>query len=159
MIQKITPFFWFDGQAEEAANYYVSIFKNSSVTKVTNYLGGSPGDEGTVMTVAFTLEGQEFTALNGGPDFQFSQAISFVINCNSQEEVDYYWTKLSEGGEIQACGWLKDKYGVAWQITPVKLIEMINDPDRQKAQRAFSAMLQMEKLDIAQLERAYNNIQ
>lgn len=158
MIQKITPFLWFDGQAEEAAKFYVSVFNNSSIKKVTHFLAGSPGEEGSVMTVAFKLEGQEFTALNGGPDFQFSQAISFVINCNSQEEVDHYWSKLSEGGEIQACGWLKDKYGLAWQITPVKLIEMINDPDREKAQRAFSAMLQMKKLDIALLESAYYNI-
>lgn len=158
MIQKITPFLWFDGQAEEAANFYVSVFKNSSIKKITNFLAGSPGEEGTVMTVEFTLEGHEFTALNGGPEFQFSQAISFVVNCTSQEEVDHYWSKLSEGGEIQACGWLIDKYGLAWQITPVKLIEMINDPDREKAQRAFSAMLNMTKLDIAQLESAYNNV-
>ena len=108
------------------------------------------------MTVAFTLEGLEFTALNGGPDFQFSQAISFVVNCNSQEEVDHYWEKLSQGGEIQQCGWLKDKYGLAWQITPVRMIEMLNDPDPEKSQRAFSAMLQMTKLDIAQLEKAYS---
>ena len=158
MIQKITPFLWFDNQAEEAAKFYVSVFNNSSIKKIIKFLAGSPGEKGTVMTVAFTLEGQEFTSLNGGPDFQFSQAISFVVNCNSQEEVDHYWSKLSEGGEIQACGWLKDKYGVAWQITPVKMIEMINDPDHEKAQRAFSAMLQMKKLDIAQLERAYNNL-
>ncbi len=158
MTQKITPFLWFDNQAEEAANFYVSVFKNSSIKKVTNFLAGSPGEEGTVMTVAFTLEGQEFTALNGGPDFEFSQAISFVINCDSQEEVDFYWSKLSEGGEIQACGWLKDKYGLAWQITPVKLIEMINDPDPDKSQRVFSAMLQMKKLDIFALEKAYNNM-
>jgi predicted 3-demethylubiquinone-9 3-methyltransferase (glyoxalase superfamily) len=156
MIQKITPFLWFDTQAEEAANFYVSVFKNSEIKKVTRFLEGSPGKEGTVMTVAFTLEGVEFTAINGGPDFQFSQAISFVVNCNTQDEIDYYWSKLSEGGEIQACGWLKDKYGLAWQITPVKLIEMINDSDPSKAQKAFSAMLQMTKLDISELERAYN---
>jgi len=157
MIQKITPFLWFDNQAEEAANFYVSLFRNSSVKKVINFKAGSPGQEGTVMTVSFNIEGQEFTALNGGPAFQFSQAISFVINCTFQEEVDHYWSKLSEGGEIQECGWLKDKYGVAWQIVPTKMIDMINDPDPEKSQRVFSAMLQMKKLDIAELERAYNN--
>jgi predicted 3-demethylubiquinone-9 3-methyltransferase (glyoxalase superfamily) len=157
-MQNITPFLWFNGQAEEAANYYVSIFKNSAIKKVLKYKSGSPSPmpEGSVLTVSFTLDGVEFTALNGGPEFQFSQATSFVINCNSQEEVDYYWDKLSQGGEIQDCGWLKDKYGVSWQVTPVKLLEMIGDPDPDKSQRVFSAMLQMQKLDLTTLERAYN---
>jgi predicted 3-demethylubiquinone-9 3-methyltransferase (glyoxalase superfamily) len=157
-MQKITPFLWFNGQAEEAANFYVSVFKNSAITKVVKYKTGSPSPmpEGSLMTISFTIEGVEFTALNGGPEFQFSQATSFVVNCNSQEEVDYYWDKLSEGGETQACGWLKDKYGLAWQITPVKMIEMIADPDPEKGQRVFSAMLQMTKLDLPTLEKAYN---
>jgi predicted 3-demethylubiquinone-9 3-methyltransferase (glyoxalase superfamily) len=157
-MQNITPFLWFNGQSEEAANYYVSIFKNSAIKKVLKYKSGSPSPmpEGSVLTVSFTLDGVEFTALNGGPEFQFSQATSFVINCNSQEEVDYYWDKLSQGGEIQDCGWLKDKYGVSWQVTPVKLLEMIGDPDPDKSQRVFSAMLQMQKLDPTTLERAYN---
>lgn len=156
-MQKITPFLWFDNQAEEAASYYVSVFRNSAIKKIARYKSGSPGQEGTVMTVSFTIEGEEFTALNGGPEYKFSQAISFVVNCTSQEEVDYYWDKLSQGGEIQACGWLLDKYGVAWQITPIKMIEMMNDPDTEKGQRVFSAMLQMKKLDIKELEKAYES--
>ena len=156
--QRITPNLWFDDQAEEAARYYVSIFKDSEIGAISRYGSGGPMPEGSVLTVAFTLEGQSFTALNGGPQFTFSEAISFIVHCSTQEEVDHYWGRLSEGGPEQAqmCGWLKDKYGVSWQIVPDALIEFITDADPAKAQRTVQAMLQMKKLDIAALRRAHD---
>jgi len=160
-MQKITPFLWFDNNAEEAVNFYVSIFKNSRVGKVTRYneasskAAGRP--EGSVMTMEFQLEGQNFTAINGGPHFKFTEAISFVVDCETQEEVDYFWNKLTaDGGQESQCAWLKDKYGLSWQIVPRVLIEMIGDKDPQKAQRVMEAMLQMKKIDIATLQRAYD---
>ena len=160
-MQKITPFLWFDSNAEEAVNFYVSIFKNSKVEKVTRYneasskAAGRP--EGSVMTMEFQLEGQNFTAINGGPHFKFTEAISFVVDCETQEEVDYFWNKLTaDGGQESQCAWLKDKYGLSWQIVPRVLIEMIGDKDPQKAQRVMEAMLQMKKIDIATLQRAYD---
>jgi predicted 3-demethylubiquinone-9 3-methyltransferase (glyoxalase superfamily) len=160
-MQKITSNLWFDHQAEEAAMYYISIFKNSRILKTIYY--GKEGyevhkmREGTVMTVEFELEGQRFVALNGGPVFQFNEAISFVVNCNNQQEVDHYWEKLSQGGnpQSQQCGWLKDKYGVSWQVVPVQLTRMLADKDKGKAGCVMKAMLQMKKLDIAALEEAY----
>jgi predicted 3-demethylubiquinone-9 3-methyltransferase (glyoxalase superfamily) len=160
--QKITPFLWFDNQAEEAVIFYISIFKNSRIVSVTQY--GEEGAEasgrpkGTVMTVAFQLDGQEFVALNGGPHFKFTEAISFVVNCESQNEVDYYWENLSEGGDekAQQCGWLKDKYGVSWQIVPTVLKELLGDPDPAKSGRAMQAMLKMKKIDIETLKQASN---
>jgi predicted 3-demethylubiquinone-9 3-methyltransferase (glyoxalase superfamily) len=161
-IQKITPCLWFDEQAEEAAKFYTSIFKNSRIVSMTRY--GEAGHEvhgrpaGTVMTVAFELDGHAFTALNGGPLFKFNEAISFQVSCETQEELDYYWDKLSAGGDKQAqqCGWLKDKYGVSWQVFPTVLLEMINDADAEKSQRVMKAMLQMKKMDIETLKRAYD---
>ena len=161
-IQKITPCLWFDEQAEEAAKFYTSIFKNSRIVSMTRY--GEAGHEvhgrpaGTVMTVAFELDGHAFTALNGGPLFKFNEAISFQVSCETQEELDYYWEKLSAGGDKQAqqCGWLKDKYGVSWQVFPTVLLEMINDADAEKSQRVMKAMLQMKKMDIETLKRAYD---
>jgi predicted 3-demethylubiquinone-9 3-methyltransferase (glyoxalase superfamily) len=160
-IQRITPCLWFDDQAEEAARFYMGIFKNSRILHVSRY--GEAGQEvhgkapGTVMVVAFELDGQPFTALNGGPMFRFNEAISFQIDCQSQEEVDYYWHRLCEGGDerAQQCGWLKDRYGVSWQVVPRALIEMLGDPDAGKSQRVMTAMLQMKKFDIATLRRAY----
>lgn len=158
-MQKITPFLWFDNQAEEAVNFYISIFKNSKITNVARYgddgakASGRP--KGTVMTIAFQIDGQEFVALNGGPVFTFSPAISFVVNCDRQEEVDRLWDKLSAGGEQQQCGWLTDKYGVSWQIVPTVLGELMSDPDPAKSERVMQAMLQMNKLDIAALRRAH----
>jgi predicted 3-demethylubiquinone-9 3-methyltransferase (glyoxalase superfamily) len=157
---KITPCLWFDDQGEDAANFYVSIFKDSRITNVSRY--GEAGKEvhgkkpGTAMTVAFELEGQPFTALNGGPQFKFSEAISFQISCESQAEVDHYWDKLSEGGDpnAQQCGWLKDKFGLSWQVVPTALPRLLSDPDRAKAGRAMNAMLKMKKIDIAALEQA-----
>jgi len=154
-MQKITPFLWFDHQAEQAANFYVGIFKNSRIVNITRYGEAGPGPEGSVMIVAFRLEGQEFIALNGGPEFTFSPAISFVANCETQEEVDTLWMKLSEGGEKVECGWLKDKYGVSWQIVPTIVGELMNDPDPEKSQRVMKAILQMDKIDIKTLMRAY----
>lgn len=147
-MQKITPFLWFDNQAEEAINFYTSVFKDSKILIVAKYGKEGPGPEGTVMTAKFMIEGQEFVALNGGPQFTFSEAISFVINCENQEEIDYYWDKLSEGGEEQGPGWIKDKYGVSWQVVPVILTEMLSDEDPLKSQRVMAAMMQMMKLDI-----------
>lgn len=155
-MQKITPFLWFDHQAEEAVNFYLSVFENSKVLRTVRYGAAGPGPEGTVMTIDFLIEGQEFTALNGGPVFTFSQAISFVVKCKTQKEIDRFWTKLSQGGEQQPCGWLKDKYGVSWQIVPNVLLEMLNDPDPVKSQRVMKAMLKMGKLEISLLEKAYN---
>ena len=161
ILQKITPCVWFDSQAEEAARFYVSIFNNSAIGAVSRYgkegfeVHGRP--EGSVMSVSFRLEGQEFTALNGGPHFKFSEAISFVVKCETQTEIDRYWDKLGEGGDerAQRCGWLKDKYGVSWQIVPIALFELLGGTDTQGAQRVMRAMLQMEKLDLAALRRAY----
>jgi predicted 3-demethylubiquinone-9 3-methyltransferase (glyoxalase superfamily) len=155
-IQKITPFLWFDDQAEEAVAFYTSIFKNSKIETVTRYGEAGPGPKGSVMTAAFQIEGQQFTALNGGPHFKFTEAISFVVNCETQEEVDRLWEKLSEGGEKVQCGWLKDKYGLSWQIVPTVLIEMLQDKDAERSQRVMRTMLQMKKLDIARLEEAYH---
>jgi predicted 3-demethylubiquinone-9 3-methyltransferase (glyoxalase superfamily) len=161
-MQKITPFLWFDNQAEEAANFYASIFKNSKVGHVARYdeagskASGRP--KGTAMTVAFQLEGQDFVALNGGPHFKFTEAVSFVVNCKTQKEVDHYWEKLSAGGDdkAQQCGWLKDKYGLSWQIVPVVLFEMLQDKNPKKSEGAMKAMLQMKKLDIQTLKQAYD---
>jgi predicted 3-demethylubiquinone-9 3-methyltransferase (glyoxalase superfamily) len=155
-MQKITPFLWFDGKAEEAMNCYVSIFKNSKVGRVTRYGDGGPGPKGSVMSASFQLEGQEFLALNGGPQFNFTPAISFFVNCETQQEVDELWHKLSEGGTKERCGWLKDKYGLSWQIIPSALSKLLGDPDPVKAKRVMMAMLQMDKIDIAGLQRAYN---
>ncbi len=153
--QTITPFLWFDTQAEEAANFYTSIFKDSSVDSVTRYSEAGPRPVGSVMTVAFRLNGQSFTALNGGPHYKFTEAISFVVHCETQEEVDHLWTELTAGGQEVQCGWLKDKYGLCWQIVPNALLEMIKDPDVQRKGRVMKAMFQMKKLDIAVLEAAY----
>jgi predicted 3-demethylubiquinone-9 3-methyltransferase (glyoxalase superfamily) len=149
-MQKITPFLWFDANAEEAANFYTSIFKNSKTSSISR-----TGEAGPVMSVTFQLEGQDFIALNGGPQFTFSPAISFFVNCKTQEEVDALWDKLSEGGEKQQCGWLKDKFGVSWQIIPSALGEMLQDKDPEKAQRVMQTMLQMHKIDIKALKEAY----
>lgn len=145
-MQKITPFLWFDGKAEEAMNSYTSIFKNSKIGRITRYGEGGPGPKGTVMSATFQLEGQEFFALNGGPQFTFSPAISFFVNCETQQEVDELWGKLSEGGEKQRCGWLKDKYGLSWQIIPSDLGRMLNDGNPDKARSVMKAMLQMTRL-------------
>ncbi|HKZ80025.1 MAG TPA: VOC family protein [Pyrinomonadaceae bacterium] len=153
--QKITPFLWFDNNAEEAVNFYVSIFPNSKVLTVSRYGDAGPGPKGTVMTASFQLYGQEFTALNGGPHFKFTEAISLVVHCETQEEVDEYWEKLSAGGQKSQCGWLKDKYGLSWQIVPNALIELGQDKDPEKAKRVMEAMLQMSKLDINKLKQAY----
>jgi predicted 3-demethylubiquinone-9 3-methyltransferase (glyoxalase superfamily) len=153
-MQKISPFLWFDHQAEEAANFYVSIFKDSKILKVSRYPEGSPGPAGSVMVVNFQIEGQNFMALNAGPLFQFTEAISFLISCETQEEVDYYWHKLLAGGQESQCGWLKDKFGLSWQVTPTILGELLADKDHKKAQRVMQAMLPMKKIDIAALKRA-----
>jgi len=158
-MQKIIPFLWFDDNAEEAVNFYVSVFKNSEIVNVARYgeavakAAGRP--EGTVMTIAFRLEGQDFIALNGGPEFTFTPAISLLVNCETQEDVDKLWEKLAEGGETQSCGWLRDKYGVSWQITPTLLVELLQGKNAEKAERVMNAMLQMEKMDIKGLEQAY----
>ena len=153
-MQKITPFLWFDTQAEEAMNFYCSIFRNSKKGKVVRYGEVGPKHMGNVMTVSFELEGLEFTALNAGPQFKFTEAVSMYVNCETQAEVDHYWDKLSEGGSIQMCGWLKDKFGLSWQIIPSALPKLMSDPDRDKANRVMQAMLQMKKIDVAALERA-----
>jgi predicted 3-demethylubiquinone-9 3-methyltransferase (glyoxalase superfamily) len=154
-MQKITPFLWFDNNAEEAMNFYTSIFKNSKVLTVSRYPEGSPGPAGTVMTAEFELEGQEFVLLNGGPRFQFTEAISFVVNCETQEEVDYFWERLSEGGQKSRCGWLKDKFGLWWQVVPILLAELMNDKDPEKSQRVMQAMMKMDKIEIEPLKRAH----
>ena len=154
-MQKITPFLWFDSQAEEAMNFYVGIFRNSKVLNVNRYPAGSPMPAGTVMTASFVLDGQSFIALNAGPVFKFTEAISFVVDCETQEEVDYYWRRLAEGGEESQCGWLKDKFGLSWQIVPKQLGQLMSDPDSAKAGRVMQAMLQMGKIDIAALQRAH----
>jgi predicted 3-demethylubiquinone-9 3-methyltransferase (glyoxalase superfamily) len=152
--QRITPFLWFDGQAEEAANFYVSIFPNSKVGSTSRYGEAGPGPKGSVMTIAFDLDGLSFTALNGGPVFKFTEAISLVVHCETQAEVDHYWDKLSAGGSEVQCGWLKDKYGLSWQIVPNALIELVQDKDPAKSQRVMAAMMQMKKIDIAGLKAA-----
>jgi len=154
-MQKITPFLWFDQEAEEAMHFYTSIFKNSKINKVVRYGDAGPGPKGTVMTADFEIEGQTFTALNGGPLFKFNESVSFVVNCGTQAEVDDLWEKLSAGGKTSQCGWLKDKFGLSWQIVPTALPELLSDPDPLKSQRVMRAMLQMTKLDIAKLRAAY----
>jgi predicted 3-demethylubiquinone-9 3-methyltransferase (glyoxalase superfamily) len=155
-MQKITPFLWFDKQAEEAANFYVSIFKDSKVGKVVRYGEGGPAPKGTVMTVTFELDGQEFYALNGGPHFKFTEAISLFVNCETQQEVDELWEKLSAGGEKSRCGWLKDKYGLSWQIVPSVLGKLMHSENPAKAKNVMQAMMQMGKLDINKLQQAYD---
>jgi predicted 3-demethylubiquinone-9 3-methyltransferase (glyoxalase superfamily) len=154
-MQKITPFLWFDNQAEEAMNLYVSIFKNSKILSISRYGEAGPGPAGSVMTATFQLEGQEFMVLNGGPDHKFTEAISLFVDCKTQEEVDELWEKFSEGGEQGPCGWLKDRFGLSWQIVPSVLGELLRDPDPAKSQRVMKAMLQMSKIDIAGLKAAY----
>ena len=156
-MQKITPFLWFDNQAEEAANFYVSLFKNSKIGSIRRYADAGPGPKGSVMSVIFQLEGQEFFALNGGPHFKFTPAISLFVNCENQEEVDELWEKLSAGGRKDRCGWLQDKYGLSWQIVPTALSQFLGDPDPAKSARVMKAMLQMDKIDIARLKEAYEN--
>lgn len=155
-MQKIAPMLWYDTEAEEAARLYVGIFPNSRITGITRYGTAGPGREGSVMTVAFQLAGQSFTGLNGGPQFRFSEAVSFVVDCADQAEVDEYWEKLAEGGEKGPCGWLKDRFGLSWQIVPSVLVELISDPDPERAQRTMAAMMKMSKLDIAELKRAHS---
>jgi len=154
-VQKISPFLWFDGKAEEAAEFYISVFPNSKIGDILRNGPDGPGPQGSVLTVAFELDGQEFTALNGGPHYKFSPATSFVVNCETQDEVDYYWEKLSAGGKTMQCGWLDDKYGVTWQVVPSVLVKMLQDKDAEKSQRVMKAMMQMDKMDIAALKRAY----
>ncbi len=154
-MQKITPFLWFDDQAEEVANFYTSIFNNSNIVSATRYGEAGPRPAGTVMTVTFQLDGQEFMALNGGPEFKFNEAISFFVNCETQEEVDDLWERLSNGREEVQCGWLKDRYGVSWQIVPTVLGEMLQDEDAERLQRVMKALLQMKKIDIGGLKQAY----
>jgi predicted 3-demethylubiquinone-9 3-methyltransferase (glyoxalase superfamily) len=155
-MQKITPFLWFDGKAEEAMNFYTSIFKNSKIVSVTRYGEAGPGPKGTVMTATFQLDGQNFMALNGGPQFKFTEAISFFVNCETQQEVDELWEKLSEGGGKGRCGWLKDKYGLSWQIVPTDLGKLLHAKDAEKSKRVMKAMLQMSKIDIQKLKQAYD---
>jgi predicted 3-demethylubiquinone-9 3-methyltransferase (glyoxalase superfamily) len=154
-MQKITPFLWFDGNAEEAANFYTSIFRNSKIKNIARYGDAGPGPKGTVMSAVFELEGQDFMALNGGPQFTFSPAISLFVNCETQQEVDELWEKLSQGGERHRCGWLKDRFGVSWQIIPTALGQMLHDKDAEKSKRVMKAMLQMDKIDIKTLKQAY----
>lgn len=157
-MQKITPFLWFDTQAEEAAQFYVSIFENSRIVNITRCGDGGPGPKGSVLTVEFDLNGLRFVGLNGGPQFRFTEAISLAVTCETQEEVDRYWAALTAGGEEVQCGWLKDRYGLSWQITPRILVELLGDPNPQKAQRAMQAMMQMKKIDIAALRRACDGV-
>ena len=154
-MQKITPCMWFDDQAEEAVNFYISIFRDSKILNVTRYGDAGPGPKGEVMYIMFQIEGQEFMALNGGPHFSFTPAISFFVNCETQEEVDELWEKLVDGGEEEQCGWLKDKYGVSWQIIPSGLVEMLYGEENEKSRRAMEAMLQMQKIDIEEIRKAY----
>jgi predicted 3-demethylubiquinone-9 3-methyltransferase (glyoxalase superfamily) len=153
-MQQITPCLWFDTEGEEAAELYTSVFPNSKIVEVTRYGSAGPRADGMVMTVEFELNGQSFVALNGGPGYTFSEAISFQVGCKDQDEVDYYWTALSEGGEEGPCGWVKDRFGLSWQIIPTRLTELLADPDPERAQRAMAAMLEMRKIDIAGVERA-----
>ena len=153
-MQKTRPCLWFDTQAEEAATFYTSLFKNSEITEISRYGEAGPGPAGSVLTVTFTLDGDEFLALNGGPEFKFNEAVSFQINCDDQDEVDHFWNSLSDGGEEGPCGWLKDKFGLSWQVVPTALPRLLSDPDPGRADRAMKAMLSMGKLDIAALEKA-----
>jgi predicted 3-demethylubiquinone-9 3-methyltransferase (glyoxalase superfamily) len=157
-MQRITPFLWFDHQAEEAAKFYISVFKNSKITGMSHYTGEEPvGIKGSVMTVAFELDGQDFVALNGGPKFKFTEAVSFVVNCETQEEIDYYWKKLTaDGGEDGPCGWLSDKFGLSWQVVPAKISEWMTDKDPTRSQRVMQAVMQMRKLDMAAMQRAFH---
>lgn len=155
-MQKITPFLWFNNNAEEAVEFYTSVFKDSKVLSMSRYSDDAHGRKGSVMTIEFLINGQEFVALNGGPEFSFTPAVSFFIKCQDQQEVDYYWDKLSAGGQIMECGWLQDKFGVSWQVVPVTLQKLLNDKDPAKAQRVTQALYKMKKLDIAALEKAYN---
>ena len=153
-MHNITPCLWFDNEAEDAASFYVSVFEDSQILDTTHYGEAGPGPDGTVLTVSFRLRGQEFMALNGGPDFKFNEAVSFQVSCESQEEVDRFWDTLSDGGEESQCGWLKDRFGLSWQVIPTALPKLLSDPDAQKSQRAMEAMLQMRKIDIDALTRA-----
>ena len=155
-MQKISPFLWFDGKAEEAAEFYISVFPNSKIGDILRNGPDGPAPQGSVLTVAFELDGQKFTALNGGPHYKFSPATSFVVNCETQDEVDYYWEKLSAGGKTMQCGWLDDKYGVTWQVVPSVLVKMLQDNDAEKARRVMQTMMQMVKLDIKPLQQAYD---
>jgi predicted 3-demethylubiquinone-9 3-methyltransferase (glyoxalase superfamily) len=155
-MQKITPFLWFNDQAEEAARFYTSIFKDSKIVSVSRYGDAGPGPKGGVMVAQFQLEGQNFLALNGGPQFKFTEAVSFVVNCETQAEVDYFWEKLSEGGQTSQCGWPRDKFGLSWQIVPTAMGQLLGGQDPARSQRAMQAMLQMTKIDIATLQRAYD---
>jgi predicted 3-demethylubiquinone-9 3-methyltransferase (glyoxalase superfamily) len=155
-VKKITPFLWFDNHAEEAMNFYVSIFKNSRAGQITRYGEAGPGEKGSVMTATFELDGQDFIALNAGPQFKFTEAISFFVHCDTQKEVDYFWEKLTAGGGQESqCGWLKDKFGLSWQIVPKTLMELLHDQDPQRSARVMQAMLQMKKIDIKTLQKAY----
>ena len=156
-MQKITPFLWYDNNAEEVVSLYISVFKNSKITDITRYGDAGPGPKGSVMTIAFQLEGQDFIALNGGPMFKFTEAISLSVDCKTQQEVDELWEKLSAGGQPGQCGWLKDKFGLSWQIVPSALVEMLQDQDAEKSNRVMQAMMQMRKIDVARLRRAYEN--
>ena len=158
MQQRITPNLWFDGQAEEAARFYTSIFKNSRITSTSRYPENSPGEAGTVMTVEWDLDGQHFVGINGGPQFPFTEAISLQINCSGQDEVDFYWERLTDGGEEGQCGWLKDRYGVSWQVVPDGMDAVFSDPDPERAKRAMQAMLGMRKLDVAALKAAADGV-
>ncbi len=153
-MQKITPCLWFDTQAEEAAKFYTSVFKNSRIVEVSRYGDAGPRPAGTVLTVVFELDGQRITALNGGPQFTFDEAISFQVDCADQAEVDYFWERLTDGGEESMCGWVKDRFGLSWQVVPRRMLELLGDPDPGRAQRAMAAMMQMRKLDVSELERA-----
>ena len=156
-MQKVSPFLWFDNEALEAAEFYVSVFKDAQILSTNFYPEGAGKPEGTVMTVRFVLDGEEFTALNGGPEFTFSSAISFVISCDSQDEVDYYWERLTEGGQEVQCGWLTDKFGLSWQVVPTGMYALFNSADKAASQRAYAAMLQMKKLDLGAMQRAFDN--
>ena len=157
-MKKITPFLWFDNEAEDAARFYVLIFKNSKIGTITHYGEAGPRPKGTIMTVEFQLEGVEFVALNGGPQFKFTEAVSFSVNCETQDEIDFFWEKLSaDGGQTGPCGWLKDKFGLSWQVNPIVLGKMLADKDHTKSQRVMKAMLEMDKMDIAALKRAYES--
>lgn len=156
-MQRITPFLWFNDQAEEAVNFYLSIFDDSRILTKTRYGEVGPGPEGSIMTIDFELQGQPFVALNGGPHFTFNEAVSFVVNCETAEEVDHYWEKLSEGGETSQCGWLKDQFGISWQVVPTLLPRLIGDANQDKAQMVMAAMLQMQKLDVVALQTAYDD--
>ena len=158
MAQKITPNLWFDTEAEEAAEFYCSVFPDSRIVNVTHYTESGPRETGMVMTVDFELDGQRFTGINGGPDFKFDEAVSFLINCETQEELDHFWEHLTDGGEEGPCGWVKDRYGLSWQVTPAGMDELFADPDRERADRAMKAMLAMRKLDIAELRRAADGV-